>query len=110
MLYGLTFLLAFCSIVYELLLGQALAAFLGNTVLRYSVTIGLFLLAKGIGAWLAEGRVARHPITSLLTLRHDAREVYLSLLRARGPGLTNAGAQGARVGFARAGRRTRRAR
>lgn len=52
MIYLITFLLAFCSIVYELLLGQVLSAFLGNTVLRYSVTIGLYMLAMGVGAML----------------------------------------------------------
>jgi spermidine synthase len=67
-LYGVTFFLAFCSIVYELLLGQTLSAFLGNTVLRYSVTVGLFLLAKGLGALLVEGWVARHPIVALLAV------------------------------------------
>ena len=44
MIYAITFVLAFCSIVYELLLGQTLSAFLGNTVLRYSVTIGLYMM------------------------------------------------------------------
>ena len=44
-IYAITFILAFCSIVYELLLGQTLSAFLGNTVLRYSVTIGLYMMS-----------------------------------------------------------------
>ncbi len=66
MIYTFTFVLAFCSIVYELLLGQALSAFLGNTVLRYSVTIGLYMLSMGIGALSAEGRVVTHPVTTLL--------------------------------------------
>ena len=66
MIYTFTFVLAFCSIVYELLLGQALPAFLGNTVLRYSVTIGLYMLSMGIGALSAEGRVVTHPVTTLL--------------------------------------------
>ncbi len=66
MIYVLTFLLAFCSIVYELLLGQSLSAFLGNTVLRYSVTIGLYMLSMGIGSLLAEGRVVKHVVTTLL--------------------------------------------
>ena len=66
MIYTFTFVLAFCSIVYELLLGQALSAFLGNTVLRYSVTIGLYMLSMGIGALSAEGRFVKHPVTTLL--------------------------------------------
>lgn len=66
MIYLFTFLLAFCSIVYELLLGQSLSAFMGNTVLRYSVTIGLYMLSMGIGALLADGRAMQHAVTNLL--------------------------------------------
>jgi len=66
MIYAFTFVLAFCSIVYELLLGQTLSAFLGNTVLRYSVTIGLYMMSLGIGSMIAEGRFVRNPVTSLL--------------------------------------------
>lgn len=60
-----TLLLAFCSIVYELLLGQTLSAFLGNTVLRYSVTIGLYLLAMGMGALVAGRRLLAAPLDAL---------------------------------------------
>lgn len=66
MIYALAFLLGFCSIVYELLLGQSLSAFLGNTVLRYSVTIGLYMFSMGIGALLAEGRWTKHAAATLL--------------------------------------------
>ena len=68
MIYVFTFLLGFCSIVYELLLGQSLSAFLGNTVLRYSVTIGLYMLSMGIGAMMAEGRWAKHAAATLLKI------------------------------------------
>lgn len=67
-LYGLTFILAFCSIVYELILAQSLSAFLENTVLRYSVTIGLYLFSMGFGALAAEGRWVRHPVLTLLRI------------------------------------------
>ncbi len=73
-IYLFTFVLAFCSIVYELLLGQSLSAFLGNTVLRYSVTIGLYMLSMGIGALSAEGKLVRHPLTTLLRI-----EILLTL-------------------------------
>lgn len=53
-LYVATFILAFCSIMYELLLGQLLSAYLGNTVLRYSVTIGMYLFSMGVGAMAYE--------------------------------------------------------
>ena len=75
MIYAFTFILAFCSIVYELLLGQTLSAFLGNTVLRYSVTIGLYMMSLGIGSMIAEGRFVRNPVTSLLLV-----EILLTLV------------------------------
>lgn len=64
----ITFILAFCSIAYELLLGQALSAFLGNTVLRYSTTIGLYMFSMGIGSLLAGERLAKKPELSLLII------------------------------------------
>ena len=64
-IYPIIFVLAFCSIVYELMLGQSLSAFLGNTVLRYSVTIGLYMLSMGIGALIAEGRLTERPVLAL---------------------------------------------
>lgn len=68
MIYLATLILAFCSIVYELLLGQILSAFLGNTVLRYSVTIGLYMSSMGVGALLAEGRFRENPLKSLILI------------------------------------------
>jgi spermidine synthase len=66
LLYVLTLVVAMCSIVYELLLAQTLSALLGNTVLRYSITIGCYLGALGVGAMLcgtspraAAGRLTR---------------------------------------------------
>lgn len=74
-LCSITLILAFCSIVYELLLGQALSAFLGNTVLRYSVTVGLYLLSMGIGSYFAEGRFIRYSALTLLWI-----ELFLALV------------------------------
>ncbi len=65
-LYFITFILAFCSIVYELILAQSLSAFLENTVLRYSVTIGLYMFSMGFGALIAEGKLTQHPVLTLL--------------------------------------------
>ncbi len=47
-----TFLLAACSLTYELLIAQVISVFAGNTVVWYSLTIGIFLVAMGIGAIL----------------------------------------------------------
>ncbi|MFH1046143.1 MAG: hypothetical protein V1727_04175 [Candidatus Omnitrophota bacterium] len=83
-------ILAFCSMVYELLLAQSLSAFLENTVLRYSVTIGLYLISMGGGAFLAQGRLAvRSAITLLqietvLTLVGGGSVVLLHLLNLLG--------------------------
>ena len=50
-LLGLTFVVAFCSIVYELIYSEMLRVLYGGTVLRYSITIGLFLFSLGVGAF-----------------------------------------------------------
>ena len=47
----LTLVVSFCSIVYELIYSQALTVIYGNTVARYSLTIGLYLLSLGGGAF-----------------------------------------------------------
>ncbi len=54
----LTLLVAFCSLVYELIFSQTLTVLFGSTVTRYSMTIGLYLFSLGIGAFLFS-RVAR---------------------------------------------------
>lgn len=46
----LTFLAALCSLVYELVLAQILAATLGGSLLRYCTVIGLFSLSLGVGS------------------------------------------------------------
>lgn len=77
MIYVFTIILAFCSVVYELLLGQTLSAFLGNTILRYSVTIGLYMFSMGIGSLLVTERIRQNPLMYLVGV-----EVFLSLLGA----------------------------
>ncbi|QGA82831.1 Spermidine synthase [Halomicrobium sp. LC1Hm] len=52
LLLGLTLVVAFCSIVYELIYSEMLRVLFGGTVLRYSITIGLYLFSLGIGAFL----------------------------------------------------------
>src|SRR3989338_8540170 len=47
----LTIVVSFCSIVYELVYSQALTVLYGETVARYSITIGLYLLSLGAGAF-----------------------------------------------------------
>ena len=56
MIIALKFILSFCALSYEFLYAQGLSAFLDNTVLRYSTTIGIYMAAMGVGALLS-GRV-----------------------------------------------------
>ena len=63
-LFAVTLVVAACSLIYELLLAQTLSALLGDTVLRYSMTIGAYLGALGIGAMLCE----RSPIAPVRRL------------------------------------------
>jgi S-adenosylmethionine/arginine decarboxylase-like enzyme len=51
-IYLVTVMTACCSILYELLLAQALSTTMGNTALRYNTTIGLYIAAMGFGALL----------------------------------------------------------
>lgn len=47
-----TVVVAACSIVYELIYSQALTLVYGQTVTRYALTIGLFLMSLGVGAFI----------------------------------------------------------
>lgn len=71
--YAVTAVLAFCSIIYELLLAQTLTEIFGNSVLRYAMTIGIYLFAMGVGA-IAHPLLSRTLIPSLIGL-----EIVLSL-------------------------------
>ncbi len=91
MTYAITFILAYCSIIYELVMAQSLSAFLGDTVLRYSTTIGLYLASMGIGAFLCRGKLVRDSVYSLvkieilLSVIGGFSVVYLYLLDIPGP-------------------------
>lgn len=54
MLLFLSFVLAFCSLVYELVLSHLLAALLGGMLLRYTTSIALYITALGGGAYLLD--------------------------------------------------------
>ena len=76
----LTLLLAYCSIVYELLLAQSLAVALGQTFLRYNVTIGFYLASLGLGALLCSRVPAGDRVERLVDV-----ELVLALLGALSP-------------------------
>ncbi len=67
--------LSACSICYEFILAQALTAFLGNTILRYTITIGLYLFSLGIGAWLVNERYCRN-----ISFNIRFTEIFLGLI------------------------------
>ncbi|GAB4560537.1 MAG: polyamine aminopropyltransferase [Haliangiales bacterium] len=48
-----TFVAGLCSILYELLIGTVSSYFLGDSVRQFSLTIGLFMAAMGVGSFLA---------------------------------------------------------
>lgn len=67
------FVAAACGIVYELLVGSISSYFLGNSVEQYSLTIGFFLFAMGLGSWISRA------IRSKLLKRLVALEIWLGL-------------------------------
>ena len=68
----ITFIIAFCSIVYELLLANTLAIITDNQIFWHSVTIGFYILGLGIGALHSEKRLNRESFIQI--------ELNLSLL------------------------------
>lgn len=86
-IYTVTFILAGCSILYELLIAQTLSILAGNTVVWYSLTIGLYLGSMGVGALLsARLKPARNTWERLFQI-----ELMLSALGALAPLLLNFG-------------------
>ena len=75
MLYLITLMVAYCSIVYELLMAQTLSALMGNTVMRYSITIGVYLASLGIGAMLCEKSDEKDNVARLIRV-----EIWLSVI------------------------------
>jgi spermidine synthase len=52
-LYLNVFVVAICGLIYELLAGTLGSYLLGDSVTQFSLVIGLYLSAMGIGAWLS---------------------------------------------------------
>ncbi|PCJ16285.1 MAG: hypothetical protein COB02_16670 [Candidatus Cloacimonadota bacterium] len=75
-IFFITIIVAFCSIVYELLLAQTLTVILGGNVVRYSITIGLYLFFLGIGALSCE-KPKEYPLKTFILL-----EIILSITGA----------------------------
>lgn len=49
-----------CSLLYELLISTTASYFLGDSIRQFSITIGVYMAAMGLGAWLS--RLLRPPL------------------------------------------------
>lgn len=76
MIYLITSLVAFCSIVYELLLAQGLTMVWGHSLVRFAQTIGCYLFALGVGALSLSPHKTRADSLKLLT----SIEIILGLI------------------------------
>ena len=61
------FIIAVCSLVYELIIGSLSAYLLGDTVYQFSLTIGFFLSAMGVGSFLSRA-VRQHLLPIFLSV------------------------------------------
>ena len=52
LLYLNVLVIATCGLVYELLAGTLASYVLGDSVTQFSLVIGVYLFALGVGAWL----------------------------------------------------------
>ena len=68
------FAAAACAIIYELLIGSISSYFLGDSIEQFSLTIGFFLFAMGIGSWIS--RLVRHRLIE----RFISLEIWLGLI------------------------------
>jgi len=74
---AMTVVLSACSLMYELLIAQTLSLAAGNTVVWYSLSVGIYIGGMGIGAFLCRRRFAAHPWRTLFSV-----ELLLSAIGA----------------------------
>src|SRR5688500_19784545 len=67
LLYINVLVVATCGLVYELLAGTMGSYLLGDSVTQFSLVIGLYLSAMGVGAWLSR------------RLEHDLAKKFLEI-------------------------------
>lgn len=68
------FIAGLCSIIYELLISTTSSYFLGDSIKQFSITIGIYLAAMGLGSYLSR------LLGGKLILRFIEVEVLLSLV------------------------------
>src|SRR2546423_6503485 len=47
------FVIATCGLIYELLAGTLSSYVLGDSITQFSIIIGIYLFAMGVGSWLS---------------------------------------------------------
>lgn len=77
-LLGNVLVVAVCALVYELLCGTLASYLLGNAVVQFSLVLGTYLFAMGIGAW----------VSKRLEVRAASRYVHAELALALVGGLS----------------------
>jgi spermidine synthase len=73
------FVIATCGLIYELLAGSLSSYLLGNSVAQFSLVIGLFLTAMGIGSFLSK-YVNRNLLRTFIAV-----EIWVGLLGGASP-------------------------
>lgn len=68
------FIAGLCSIIYELLISTTSSYFLGDSIKQFSITIGIYLAAMGLGSYLSR------LLGGQLILRFIEVEILLSLV------------------------------
>jgi spermidine synthase len=73
-LLGNVLVVAVCALVYELLCGTLASYLLGDAVLQFSLVLGTYLFAMGVGAWVSKSLEPR------ATSRYVQAELALALV------------------------------
>ncbi len=67
-------IVALCAITYQLIIGTVSSYLIGNSVYQFSMTIGLFMFAMGVGSFLSKG-IIRNLISNFVFI-----EVVLAVI------------------------------
>jgi spermidine synthase len=78
-IYGITFILAFCSLFYEFAFAQVLAVSIGGTKIQYLIVISLFTFSLGMGS-LFYGKIKSRAETRKILLWVEIGLTFLGLL------------------------------
>src|SRR5258706_9075436 len=61
------FIIATCGLIYELIIGTLSSYLLGDSIFQFSLTIGVFLSAMGLGSFLSRA-VTRNLLETFLAV------------------------------------------